>query len=456
MTCDLTVIGGGAAGCRAAEMAAGEGMSVVLCEKARVGGGAFHKGFLPMRILMDMVALSDHVQSAPLAPSIGFPPLGHKLSVSQVDAIVQKTAAQMRERLQSRGVTLVEGNAMLTGREQSLFKIQAGEERILSKRVLAATGSVPVIPRAFKHKRTGRLLSFSDILHSAAPPHTLVVWGAGLRSLQMAAYLSHIGAQVTVVEEREHASQLLDRLAYDCLLTYLQERGVRFLFRHTIASMEQDRVLCAGSHDSVTVEAEGILVGDRRRPALRGLGLRSLVPEGVPLEELCGAEAVPDVPGLYMAGEIDASCQTMYASVRQAEACIDAMMGRRHPVRYEAIPGSTPIAGELAWVGLPSHMLSGETVTQVYLPMQLAQGKPGGWCRLYADRRTEQLVGAHMRGENVSSLAYELAATMRDSRTLAATRRMLSPCTPSAEVLCDALAQLQTAVRQDSGANIAI
>lgn len=450
MVYDLAIIGGGPAGCRAAEMAAGEGMSVILFESKRFGGHTIQESFISMQVLLDMVALSDHMRATPLShPIRSLTPLGHKLSVSLVVDAALKASNLAKQRLQAHDVNILEGDATLGFIEKNLFCVHVGEEKVLAKRVILATGTLPILPLPLGRRQQSEIFSFSEILQRGTPPSSLVIWGGGLRALQMAAYLSHVGTKVTIVEQRGQASRMLDRMVADCFVSYLKEHDVRFLFGHTLESMERDSVTCSYEAGRVTVETEGVLVGDLRSSALRGLGLSELGLDARQLGRTCGPDGTTECPNLYIAGEADVRCQSLYTAVRQAEACVDHIMGRKTQVHHEAMPGTVPVAGELAWVGAPAHALKNTPFSQVFLPMPLSHGRQGGWCRLFANSHTGALVGAHMRGDGVSPMAYHLTTAMQAGLSPAETRRIIPPCSSASEVLCDALTQLQQSIRRE-------
>ena len=59
---DILVVGGGPAGCRAAELAASKGLKVALFEKDELGGVCLNYGCIPTKTLLYAGRLYDHMK----------------------------------------------------------------------------------------------------------------------------------------------------------------------------------------------------------------------------------------------------------------------------------------------------------------------------------------------------------------------------------------------------------
>jgi dihydrolipoamide dehydrogenase len=230
MSFDLIVIGGGPAGYLAAERAGHAGLSTLLIEKRFIGGVCLNEGCIPSKALLYSAKICDQARHGQkygvIADSVM---LNHEAVVSRKNKVVKKLVGGIKGKLKQNGVTLVEGIAEILGRDTEGYAVKAGEKTFSGKRLLIATGSVPIIPSipgVREGIEKGHVLTNREILDLKTVPASLVIIGGGVIGLEMASYFNSAGSKVTVIEMLDHIAGYTDREISEILLKSYQKKGV--------------------------------------------------------------------------------------------------------------------------------------------------------------------------------------------------------------------------------------
>jgi dihydrolipoamide dehydrogenase len=187
MAFDLIVIGGGPAGYLAAERAGHAGLATLLIEKRFVGGVCLNEGCIPSKALLYSAKLYDGaVHGEKYGITVENASLNHEAVVRRKNKVVNTLVTGVKGKLKKNNVTLVEGAAVIEGRGAEGYNVKVGDQVYSGKRLLVATGSMPVIPPIPGVKEgieKGYVLTNREILDLKEVPHTLVIVGGGVESL---------------------------------------------------------------------------------------------------------------------------------------------------------------------------------------------------------------------------------------------------------------------------------
>ena len=116
----------------------------------------------------------------------------------------------------------------ITGRNADGFTVKAGDDVYTGKKLLIATGSVPVVPPIPGVKEgleSGFVLTNREILDLTEVPKELCIVGGGVIGLEMASYFNSAGSNVTVVEMMDKIAGPMDREISEILLKNYQKKG---------------------------------------------------------------------------------------------------------------------------------------------------------------------------------------------------------------------------------------
>ena len=197
LTPDVCIVGGGSAGLVVASGAAQLGLSVVLVERAEMGGDCLNFGCVPSKAL---IAAAHAAQAQRSGAAFGIAPVEPIVDFAKVMDHVAGVIASIApndsvERFEGLGVHVLKEEARFIGRTD----LQAGPHRIKSKRIVLATGSRPTAP-PIPGLADVRYLTNETIFANRTLPAHLIIIGGGPIGLEMAQAHRRLGARVTVLE----------------------------------------------------------------------------------------------------------------------------------------------------------------------------------------------------------------------------------------------------------------
>lgn len=347
---DVCVVGGGSAGLVVAAGAAQLGLDVVLIERALMGGDCLNFGCVPSKAL---IAAAKAAQAQRSGGAFGIAPVEPRVDFARVMDHVAETIATIApndsvERFEKLGVRVLKEKARFVDRTE----MQAGPHRIMSKRIVLATGSRAALPPIPGLADTPHFTNETIFANRTLPAHLLII-GGGPIGIEMAQAFRRLGAQVTVLEAATFLSKDDPELAA-IVVARLRGEGVDLRDGVKIDRIERssDGVV-AVLGDGTRVAGSHLLVAAGRSPVIEGLDLEKAgiahTKQGITVDASLRTSnrnvwAIGDCNGLYafthMAG-YEASLFIRGALFR-APAKLDAAI----------VPWATYSDPELAQVGL--------------------------------------------------------------------------------------------------------
>ena len=455
MQYDLIVLGGGPAGYLGAERAGAAGLSVLCIEKGSVGGVCLNEGCIPTKTLLYSAKLYD---GAKHGEKYGVSAQGlavdHAKVVARKNKVVKLLVGGVKAALKQNGVTLIEGEGRVEGRDENGFRVWVNGETHTAGKLLIATGSapaVPPIPGLKEGMERGFVLTNREILALAEAPGRLVVIGGGVIGLEMASYFNSIGSAVTVVEMLDHIAGENDAELTALLQKNYEKKGVRFILSARVTELAEGGVCYEKDGEACRVDADKVLLSIGRRANTAGLGLETI---GV---ELARGAVVTDlhmrtnVPGVYAAGDVNGKSMLAHTAYREAEVAVNDMLGIADEMRYGAVPSVVYTNPELASVGETEATAkrNGLDVTTVKLPMRfsgryLAENEGGdGIAKLVVERGSQRVVGMQALANYASEFISTAAVFVETGMTLAQVKKIIFPHPTVGEIIREAAWQAE-------------
>jgi len=127
----------------AAERAGHEGLSVLLIEKRALGGVCLNEGCVPSKTLLNSAKIYDHaLHGEAYGVTVEKAVLDHRRVIERKNEVVGTLVRGVKALMKANKVTVVYGEAFIADSTH----VRAGGEIYEGKRLIVATGSVPVIP----------------------------------------------------------------------------------------------------------------------------------------------------------------------------------------------------------------------------------------------------------------------------------------------------------------------
>jgi dihydrolipoamide dehydrogenase len=427
---DLAIIGGGPAGYVAAVRAAQLKMSVAIIEKrATLGGTCLNVGCIPSKALLDS---SEHYENAHKRfAEHGIQAAEIKMDVAQMmkrkDKIVAEVCAGVDFLMKKNKVERFLGVGSLVSASEVKISNPADklEQTIKAKKIIIATGSVPIeLPTV---PVDGKAIITSDhaIALTKVPKHMVVI-GAGVIGVELGSVWRRLGSKVTVVEALPRLFGTADRQGSALAQRIFEQQGIEFLFEHKVEKAEAKAkaavvTVKAPTGESKAIEADVVLCAIGRKPYLEGLGLDKV---GVKLTERGRIDVdfhnwQTSVPGVYAIGDCINGPMLAHKAMEEGVAVVEVIAGQAGHVNYDVIPGVVYTHPEVAWVGLGEEELKEKGIEynvgrSFYKPNGRAKAmmEADGQLKILADKKTDRILGAFCVGAQAAQLIAELTLAM--------------------------------------------
>ena len=448
---DLLVIGGGPGGYLCAERAAQGGMNVCLFEKKSLGGTCLNEGCIPTKTLLNSSKMYRHAtESAVFGVTAEGVTFDHAKVIARKDKVVKTLVSGVGATMKANKVTVISAPAVIKGRVDGGFSVEADGQVYSGRRLVIASGSetvVPPVPGLKEGLASGFVLTNREVLDEKTLPKTLVVIGGGVIGLEMAYYFASVGVEVTVIEMMPKIAGATDPEICKVLTDAFVKRGMVFKLSSKVLEVKANSVIYEENGEKKEISCDKVLLSAGRKPSTAGIGLETL---GLQMDRaaiVVDRHLCTNVAGVYAIGDCNGKLMLAHTAYREAEVAVNHMLGKADEMRYDVIPSVIYTDPEVASVGLSKEAAEGRgmTVKEIKLPMSyagryLAECEGGkGFIKLIVDTDKNRLVGCHMVGSYASEII--MTATMMIDTELTPNRlqKMVFPHPTVAEIIREAI-----------------
>ncbi len=448
---DLLVVGGGPGGYLCAERAAQGGMKVALIEKRALGGTCLNEGCIPTKTLLNSSKMYRHAtESEEYGVTSSGVTYDHAKVVARKNKVVKTLVSGVGATMSANKVTVITGEAMITGRAENGFAVQVNGTSYVGRRLAIASGSetvIPPVPGLKEGLAAGFVVTNREVLDMTTLPKKLVVIGGGVIGLEMAYYFASVGVNVTVIEMMPKIAGATDAEICKVLTDAFEKRSMTFKLSSKVLEVKASSVVYEENGEKKEISCDKVLLSAGRRPATAGIGLETL---GLQMDR---AAIVTDrhmcttVQNVYAIGDCNGKSMLAHTAYREAEVAVNHMLGKPDEMRYDVIPAVIYTDPEVASVGHSKEGAEklGMNVKEVKLPMSyagryLAETNGGkGFIKLVVDTDRNRLVGCHMVGSYASEII--MTATMMVDTELNPERlkKLVFPHPTVAEIIREAI-----------------
>jgi len=432
---DVVVIGGGPGGYVAAIRAAQLGLSVVCVEMDRtLGGTCVNVGCIPSKALLESsehFAFTRH-SAADHGIKVGDVTIDIARMLKRKDDVVASNTKGIEFLFKKNKVTWARGRGTL--KAGNVVEVTAADGAVTSyeaANVILATGSVPIELPFLKFDEE-RVLSNVGALKLTEVPRHLVVIGGGVIGLELGSVWSRLGAKVTVVELAPTILPGNDDDIVKEATRVFSKQGIDLVTGAKVTGAERTkkgvRVKIDRAGTEQTLDADHVLVSVGRKPVLpfndaAALGLK-MGPRG---EVLVDSQMRTNLLNVFAIGDLVGGKLLAHKAEEEGVIAAEVIGGMQVEMHYKSMPNVVYTWPEIATVGLTEGeaKASGRAYKTGKFPFSAngrarTMGETAGLVKFIADAATDELLGAHLIGPNVSEmigevvLAFEYRGTSED------------------------------------------
>ncbi len=452
---DLVVIGGGPGGYLAAERAGHAGLKTLVVEKREFGGVCLNEGCVPSKTFLNSAKVLDyanHAQNYGVKVD-GSTSIDQKFVVERKNGVVKMLVSGVKAQLKRNKVKMISAEAFIEGKNEEGFIVKAGEEKVVAKRLIIATGSMPVVPpiQGLKENiESGLVMTNREILDLDYIPKTLTIIGGGVIGLEMASYFSSVGTQVQVVEMLDKIAGPTEKEISTILQKSLEKKGVIFNLGAKVVAIEKDGVVYEKDGKTEKIASEKILLSIGRRAVTQGFGLENI---NVNLERgaiVTDEQMKTNVANVYAVGDVNGKVMLAHTAYREAEVAVNTILGKKDAMRYNVIPSVIYTNPEVGSVGETEESAKAKgldckcvNIPLTYSGRYVAENSDlNGICKLVVNNKTNTLIGAHIIGSYAGEYIVAVSAMIDLEVDIENIKKLVFPHPTVCEIIREAIFQI--------------
>ncbi len=439
---DVIIIGSGPGGYVTAIRASQLGLKTAIVEREHLGGICLNWGCIPTKALLrsaEILHFAEHAKdyglklegtitadiSAVVARSRGVSArlnggIGYLMKKNKVDVIWGEAK-------------LTKANEIIVGKstkkpmepQHPAPKGTLGEGTYTAKHIILATGARPrSLPGI---EPDGKLIwTYFEAMVPQTKPKSMVVMGSGAIGIEFASFYNAMGVDVTVVELMPNVMPVEDVEISTFARKMLEKSGLKIITEAKVTKVVKGA-------DSITASVEtkdgkvSEITADRLISAvgvqgnIENLGLEAL---GIKTDRGCvviDGYGKTNVPGVYAIGDVAGPPMLAHKAEHEGVICVEKIAGvpNVHPMNKLMIPGCTYCAPQVASVGLTEakakeagHDVRVGRFMFAANGKAIALGEDQGLIKTIFDKKSGQLLGAHMVGTEVTELIQGFVVAM--------------------------------------------
>ncbi len=439
---DVIIIGSGPGGYVTAIRAAQLGLKTAIVEREHLGGICLNWGCIPTKALLRSAEVK-HLAEQGKAYGVtieGTIAADLKAVVDRSRGVSARLNGGVGFLMKKNKVDVIWGEAKLTkpgeiavgkpGKpamqpQHPLPKGAKGEGTYTAKNIIIATGARPrALPGI---EPDGKLVwTYFEAMVPAELPKRLLVMGSGAIGIEFASFYNAMGSQVTVVELMPTIMPVEDAEISGLARKQLEKSGLAI---HTEAKVTKVEKLANAIRATVetkggkteTIEADRLISAVGVQGNIEGLGLEAL---GVNTDRGCivvDGYGRTNVAGIHAIGDVAGPPMLAHKAEHEGVICVEKIAGlpNVHPLDKGKIPGCTYCHPQVASVGLTEakakeagHDIRVGRFSFGANGKAIALGEDQGLVKTIFDRKTGQLLGAHMVGAEVTELIQGFVVAM--------------------------------------------
>ncbi len=416
---DLIVIGGGPGGYVAAIYAGQMGKKVALIEEKHLGGVCLNWGCVPTKALLKSAEVKHTIDHA---SDFGFEGVQASFDIKKIVArsrsVADKLSKGVKGLLKKNKVDIIDGRGLLKSPQTVEVTGKDGLKKdYSSQRIILATGARPRILSGFEPDGKFVWTSREAMIPEELPKKLLVI-GSGAIGIEFASFFHLMGSDVTVVEVQDRILLTEDEEISKIAQKSFEKQGMKILVSSNASIIKKNKdtveVCIKNKGADIVDKFDKIIVAAGVTANIDNIGL-----ENTKIKTENGRITVDKFnlthePTVYAIGDIVRAPWLAHKASREGVIAVDHAFGidaGKHAIDYSSIPACIYSIPQIASVGLTEKQAR-EKYTDINVGRfpyvgngkAVAMGEEEGLIKTIFDKKTGELLGAHLIGSEVTEL----------------------------------------------------
>jgi dihydrolipoyl dehydrogenase len=429
---DIIIIGSGPGGYVTAIRAAQLGFKTAIVERAYLGGICLNWGCIPTKALLRSAEIFHYMQHAKdyglTVDKVSFDPTA---VVKRSRAVSKRLNDGVGFLMKKNKVAVIWGEASLDAPGKITVKAAKSEApkgalgtgQYQAKHIILATGARPrVLPGLEPDQKL--VWTYFEAMNPDKMPKSLLVIGSGAIGIEFASFYRTFGVEVTVVEVLPQILPVEDAEIANFARKSFEKQGIKIFTGAKVTKLDKkaDGVTATidDGKNTQTLTVERVISAVGVTGNIENLGLEKL---GVKTERgviVVDGLCKTSVPGIYAIGDVAGPPLLAHKAEHEGVICVEGIKGLHpHPMDRSLIPGCTYCTPQIASVGLTEQGAKEKKLDVrvgrfpfVGNGKAIALGEDQGLVKVIFDKKTGQLLGAHMVGAEVTELIQGYVVAM--------------------------------------------
>ena len=433
---NVIVIGSGPAGYVAAIRSAQLGLSVACIEKwtdskgdGVNGGTCLNVGCIPSKALLDSAYKYHMVKDGLGVHGIGISGIDIDIPamMGRKRKIIDRLTGGIAGLFKANGVhSLMGSGKLLKDRAVEYTDAEGNQQLLAADNVILASGSIPVsIKVAPVNGET--IVDSTGALGFEEVPQRLGIIGAGVIGLELGSVWNWLGSKVTLIEAMDSFLPMMDtQVAKEAQKIFTRQK-LNILLSSKVVATEVDadtkQVVVTyenSAGESISKTFDKLIVCVGRSPYTQDL----LSTDSGVVKDDRGYIKVDDycatgVEGVWAIGDVVRGPMLAHKGSEEGVIVAERIAGKPAEMNYNLVPSVIYTHPEIAAVGKTGQQLKDEAIEYnvgvfpfVASGRALAADDSGGFVKVLADKKTDQVLGVHVIGNSAAELVQQGAIAM--------------------------------------------
>lgn len=419
MKYDILIIGAGPGGYVAAIRASQLGFKTAIVERENLGGICLNWGCIPTKALLKSAQVFNYINHS---DSYGIKANGEadmQAIVSRSREVAENMSKGVEYLMKKHNIDVIEGAGKLLKEKKVEVVSKSGEKAVYeANHIILSTGArsreLDNLPQD-----GSKIIGYRQAMTLHSLPETMVVVGSGAIGSEFAYFYQSMGTKVHLIEFLPRIVPNEDEEVSAALQRSFRKMGMKIMTSTSVESVDKSGekllVNVKGKKKDEIIEADIVLSAVGVSTNIENLGLEEVGVKTERTKVIVDDYYRTNIEGVYAIGDIVHGPALAHVASKEAIICVEAIAGEKpQSINYSNIPGCTYTSPEIASVGLTEEkaLENGKDI-KIGKFMFMASGKASasgnkdGFVKVIIDSNTDELLGCHLIGDNVTEMIAE-------------------------------------------------